>query len=461
MNLRSFDVAVIGAGPCGMAASNEVANAGLSVVLLDEQRMSGDKFHQRGVPEPSETTGPVLKASIEKRKITYLSESRMWSYHRGEVIFGSKNGAESLQAKRMLLATGAIERPMPIPGWTLPGVMSARDAPIIKKHADSPANDTVLIGSGPLLVEAAVRLLRAGCPPVALIETQTRKDFRKSLKHGFSALSGRRHLQRSLAMSTELRNANVTRYFGAQNISLLGNRVVESVHFRLGRKLVELPAKRVLLHHGLVPEGYAVKSLGVPQKWCARQNAYIALHNVWGATEIGAVWIAGDAASIGGAQVAALSGRIAGLGLAHDLGVYTRTERDQRASPLLKSRELKMKIRPFLDIAYPPFSEAMLPKDGVTVCRCGAVKARDIRIAVAEGAQRVNQVKSLSGVRGGRKHGRTCEPVVAGVLAHERGVPMDDVSDLWKPCPPEPMTVADLAQNLGTRDPTDEARYDA
>ena len=87
-------------------------------------------------------------------------------------------GSETIAARRILLATGAIERPVPIPGWTLPGVMTAGAAQILLKTADLvPEGRTVIAGQGPLLYLAAIQLARAGAPPLAVLETTPRENY--------------------------------------------------------------------------------------------------------------------------------------------------------------------------------------------------------------------------------------------------------------------------------------------
>ena len=88
------------------------------------------------------------------------------------------DGSETIAARRILLATGAIERPVPIPGWTLPGVMTAGAAQILLKTADLvPEGRTVLAGQGPLLYLAAMQLARAGAPPLAVLETTPPREL--------------------------------------------------------------------------------------------------------------------------------------------------------------------------------------------------------------------------------------------------------------------------------------------
>ena len=107
------------------------------------------------------------------------------------VSVAGDDGGETIAARRILLATGAIERPVPIPGWTLPGVMTAGAAQILLKSADLvPGGRTVIAGQGPLLYLAAIQLARAGAPPVAVLETTPPENYAAALRH-VAAAGGR------------------------------------------------------------------------------------------------------------------------------------------------------------------------------------------------------------------------------------------------------------------------------
>ena len=99
---------------------------------------------------------------------------------------------ERVSARRILLATGAVERPVPIPGWTLPGVMAVGAAQILLKTADLvPAGRIVLAGQGPLLYLFAAQLIRAGAPPSVILETTPPTELSRGAS-GRCAFGGRR-----------------------------------------------------------------------------------------------------------------------------------------------------------------------------------------------------------------------------------------------------------------------------
>src|SRR5262249_4950308 len=190
----SCDVAVIGAGPAGLAAAAECARAGLATALFDEHASPGGQIY-RGVATTPLKPGTILGEEywrgarlIEECKasgVRYVPDATVWSLSREREIGVSVAGAARLiGARRVILATGALERPFPIPGWTLPGVTAAGAAPILLKSAALvPQGRTLLAGSGPLLWLLAQQYIAAGAELAAILDTTPRANLRRALPH--------------------------------------------------------------------------------------------------------------------------------------------------------------------------------------------------------------------------------------------------------------------------------------
>ena len=181
-----IDFAVIGAGPAGMAAATLGAELGLDTLLIDEQNAPGGQMY-RGI-ERAEDDSPLgddylagrqLVGQLHASGVTYRPGTTVWHIDPdGTASLVSPGGSGTIRARRVLIATGAIERPVPIPGWTLPGVMTAGAAQIMLKTGDLiPAGRTVLAGQGPLLWLVAAHLIRAGAPPVLILETAPHRNY--------------------------------------------------------------------------------------------------------------------------------------------------------------------------------------------------------------------------------------------------------------------------------------------
>jgi len=176
--MSEFDLIIIGAGPAGMSAAGTAAQGGLKVLLLDEQPQAGGQIYRNvGKNRASRSwlgkeyaSGAVLVDALEHPNITTEFGATVWRLEQGPRLVWSQGGASTVSAApHVLLASGAQERPMPFPGWTLPGVMTAGAAQILMKTSGMLPKDAVLAGSGPLLYLVAAQMIDAGHPPQALV----------------------------------------------------------------------------------------------------------------------------------------------------------------------------------------------------------------------------------------------------------------------------------------------------
>jgi bacterioferritin-associated ferredoxin len=159
--------------------------------------------------------------------------------------------------------------------------------------------------------------------------------------------------------------------------------------------------------------------------------------------------VAGDGAGIGGARVAALSGRIAALGVAQALGRIDVTTRDAAAAPLRVERARYLAIRPLLDTLYAPRPRVL--DDATIVCRCEEVTAAQVRDAAGLGCLGLNQMKSFTRCGMGPCQGRMCGATAAEVLAAARGVPVATIEPYRTRFPTKPVTVGELAAMAADR----------
>ena len=187
-----YDVAVIGAGPAGLAAATVAAKAALVTVLLDEQAAPGGQIYRsitttplqaRGVLGADYWAGAPLVDAFNASGAQYAPATTVWSLSREREIGVSIGGeARLISASRVVIATGALERPFPIPGWTLPGVMTAGAAQILLKSSGMTAQGRVVVaGCGPLLWLLAWQYLNAGAKIAALLDTTPAANRRAAL----------------------------------------------------------------------------------------------------------------------------------------------------------------------------------------------------------------------------------------------------------------------------------------
>ncbi len=228
------DLLIVGAGPAGLAAAVEASAVGLSVTLLDENAAPGGRIWQaletRGASDADEATAMTLIRSFRASPVEAHWNAAVWAIEPdGQVFWSDAGGAHSVVAGNVLLATGALERPLPVPGWTLPGVMTVGAAQIAWKTGGLlPDDRTWLAGQGPLLLLYAKQVLDAGGSIAGVID----------LSDGFAPLRALRHLslaawpdiRRGLAWRRRLSQAGV-RWIAAAGLRAEGTDALQAVSF--------------------------------------------------------------------------------------------------------------------------------------------------------------------------------------------------------------------------------------
>lgn len=456
MSHSAVDVVVVGAGAAGMAGAVALAGLGLQVVLLDEQGSPGGQIYRgitlaplsrRDLLGPDYAHGNVLAQALASSSVRYEKGAAVWQVTRDHQVSYLRDGRlHTLQAKAVLLATGAMERPFPIPGWTLPGVMSAGAAQILLKSAGlAPSEPVVLAGCGPLLYLLGWQYLRAGVPIKALVDTTRPEDYWRARRHLFAALRAWPYLRKGLELMRSLRSARIPHYTAAEQLAVEGDEAATALTFTVAGKAQRIDTRCVLLHQGVVPNIQFSQSLRARHHWDVDQLCFSPVVDAWGELDVPGIFAAGDGAGIGGAQAAALQGELAGLGIAQRLGAIEPGQRDQRASTLRERLALNLRIRPFLDALYQPREENRIPADNVMVCRCEEVTAGDLRKFVALGCAGPNQAKSFGRCGMGPCQGRMCGLTVTEVIAKARGVTAEEVGYYRIRPPIKPITLGELA----------------
>ncbi|MBC3372449.1 FAD-dependent oxidoreductase [Pseudomonas sp. SWRI92] len=456
MNHETVDVVVIGAGPAGMAAASRMAELGLHVVLLDEQGSPGGQIY-RGISLAPLSRRDLLGAdyaqgnewvqALAASSVRYEKAASVWQVTRDRQVSYLREGRlYTLDAKVVLLATGAMERPFPIPGWTLPGVMSAGAAQILLKSSGlAPSEPVVLAGCGPLLYLLGWQYLRAGVTIKALVDTTRAEDYWRARRHLFSALRAWPYLRKGLDLMRSLRAANIPHYSGAEHLAIEGDEAAQALTFSVSGKTHRVATRCVLLHQGVVPNIQFSQALRARHEWDSQQLCFTPVSDPWGELDVPGVYVAGDGAGIGGAQAAALQGQLTALGIAAQLKAISGSDRDEQARGLRLQLDANLRIRPFLDTLYQPKEHNRIPADGVMVCRCEEVTAGELRAFVALGCAGPNQAKAFGRCGMGPCQGRMCGLTVTEVIAKARGVSAAEVGYYRIRPPIKPITLGELA----------------
>jgi NADPH-dependent 2,4-dienoyl-CoA reductase/sulfur reductase-like enzyme len=449
-----YDLAIVGAGPAGLAAATVAAQIGLDTVLFDEQPVPGGQIYravsetpvgERAILGADYWHGAELVAPFRQSGAQYVPGATVWSISRErEIGISLGGGARLLEARHIILTTGALERPFPISGWTLPGIMTCGAAQILLKSSGLVASGkTVLAGAGPLLWLLAAQYLRAGAKIEALLDTTPLGNWAAALPHlpGF-LLSP--YAAKGLRLVREVsRRVKLVR--GVTALAAIGGDCVEAVVYRAGKGEVRLAADTLLLHQGVTPNLNLANSIGCAQSWDEAQLCFAPVVDAWGMSNVPGIAIAGDGAGIAGALAAEHRGRLAALDAARHLGKIDAATRDRDAAPHVAALARAGRGRRFLDLLYRPSAAFRLPEGDTLVCRCEEVTARQVLDAVALDCAGPNQLKSFLRCGMGPCQGRLCGLTVSELIARARGVSPGEIGYFRLRPPVKPITLAELA----------------
>ncbi len=471
-----YDLVVVGAGPAGMSAASLAAEAGLSVLAVDENPAPGGQIYRgitgtpikrRSILGADYWRGEEIVSRFASSPANFAPRATMWSLsplpeRRGaaagfEVGLSIGGTARHIHAREVIAATGALERPFPIPGWTLPGVLTAGAAQIaLKASGMVPDGRVVVAGCGPLLFLVATQLLAAGANVVAVLDTAERGNWGKALRH-IPGLVRSSYLLKGVGLLLKARRARLVP--GVTDLRAEAGKEdrLARVVYRRGGDEIALDCDILLLHQGVVPNINLSSAVGCLQDWDDRQLAFVPRIDPWMQTSLPGLSIPGDGSGIRGAEAAAAGGMLAALGLLARLGRIASAERDRRAVPLRAAFDRLSAGRAFLDTLYRPPKAFRVPKRNDTiVCRCEEVSAARIRDAVAAGATGPNQMKVFLRCGMGPCQGRECGLTVTELMAEERGSTPSQIGSYHLRSPFKPVTLGELAAL-----PTDEAAVKA
>jgi NADPH-dependent 2,4-dienoyl-CoA reductase/sulfur reductase-like enzyme len=458
------DVLVVGGGPGGLAAAAAAAESGAKVVLVDERpKLGGQYFKQPS--DAFDVDESALDAQYRRgRELIRRVERSGATVERGVQIWGAATPHELLavaagralvlRPRRLVLATGAYERGVPLPGWTLPGFMATGAVQtLMRAYQVLPGRRVLVSGNGPLNVQVAAELAHAGARVVALCETAPRGVGRTGALARM-ALAAPGLMRDGLQYLGTLRRARVPMLFSHAVVRAEGTeRVERAVVARLdanGRAVSgserAFDVDAVCVGFGFLPSNELARTLGVRHAFDAGLGQLAAVRTAAGRTSVDDVWVVGDGGGTGGARLAQSAGLLAGVDVARTL---ERTpppalEREARQAERVRRRDARFQRALASLYAAPRLLDHLADRD-TYVCRCERVSLAAVEEAFAGGIESIGAVKRVTRAGMGRCQGRYCAPVLAELAARRSSTPPEE--DAWfAPSPPfKPLPVGLVA----------------
>ncbi len=468
--MRQTEVAVVGAGPAGIAAGLAAKRAGVRVTIVDEYSHPGGQIY-RQPPEAfrvrrAEVLGKeYVRARLFTRKLAgasveLLSGTLVWGVEENKTLLLYREGgaAEALKAEAIVVAAGAYDRPIAFPGWTLPGVWTAGGAQaMLKSQQIVPGRRVLIAGAGPLLLPVAKMLREAGATIVGVVEATTRLEW---ALQAHRMLGDWERIRDAVGYEVALLRARVPRFFGHAVIRADGTDGIEQAtivaidrQWRLRPGTVrKFDVDLLCIGYGFLSSMELPRLLGCEMVYHPSQEQYLPRYNADMETSVPGVFVAGETTGIGGAELALAEGEVAGLAAAKRLGHVLGADRQREMQAAQARRRHQLGFARVLDKLFamrPGIYEFAEPD--TPLCRCEEVTVAEVQAAVRRGANSVRAVKGRTRVGMGPCQGRICSHLVAHLVARETGRPVEEVLGITPRPPIKPVPLGVLAELVEDR----------
>ncbi|MDR9751326.1 FAD/NAD(P)-binding oxidoreductase [Pseudomonas sp. SZMC_28357] len=440
-------VVIVGAGPAGIRAAQTLVAHGVRPILLDEAVRGGGQIYRRQPANFKRSAARLYGFEAAKAKalhqtldslteqLDYRPETLVWNAEAGAIDTLQHNRATRLEFSRVIVATGATDRILPVPGWTLPGVYSLGAAQIALKFQGCAIGERVVFaGSGPLLYLVAYQYAKAGAKVVAVLDSSA---FAAQVRATGKLLRQPLTLAKGVYYRAWLAAHGIPVHQGATLLNIDGAARVQSLNWRDAQGDHQLACDAVAFAHGLRSETQLADLLGCEFDWDDLNRAWLPRRDGAGRSSVAAVYLAGDGAGIMGADAAEMAGERAALAVLQDIGYVIAPDRANRLEGSLQRIE---GFRHGLEQAFAfPEDWATDADDQLMLCRCEEVRVGELRQVVRDGHWEINRAKAHCRVGMGRCQGRMCGAAAAEIIARESGRPLNEIGRLRAQAPIKPL----------------------
>ncbi len=451
MNL-STEVAIIGAGPAGLAAAAAAAQAGCLVTVVDAYARPGGQYYKQLAPGLHSERPGALHHAYDKAaqlfqvvashpNIKLLSGANVWaaSQTNGQFVLqidqtapddgGLPRAAFELIAQSIILAPGAYDRGLAFPGWDLPGVMTVGGIQtLLKSFRSLPGLRVALAGSGPFLLPVAALLAKSGAQVVGVFEATRPRQWLRYAPQGWNHFD---KLAEGAGYVATLKRHKVPLRYGRAVVRATGEGRLQRITVArldtdwrvLAGQTEEIEVDTLGIGYGFMPSVELSYALGCEHRYDPVQAAFFARYGDNMESTQAGVFVAGEIGGIGGSVIALQQGHIAGWAAAIRLGKASQTQADRETARA--KRELRHQ-QAFADLlnqmfALRPGRHSWATPETI-ICRCEEVTVGAVEKVVREGQARdARSVKLLTRCGMGLCQGRVCGHLVTGLVADITG----------------------------------------